>query len=283
MGQDIGNMYSHSSDILTTWMEKLFPSQDQGCINFGYWKGIKRPLTLEKRIVSQKQLYGEIFQRFSPQSTTILEVGCGRGHAIFWLREKGYTAYGIDVLISQIEKCREEYPDLAFCFKNGKAEEIPFEEEKFDSVYSLEAAQHFTSFDSFCKESFRVLKTKGKLIVSTYFINDKLFTEDLKKIIPDNLEGFHNALPISEAVSHLQASGFLVDPPSSIGKEVFPLYSAWQKKQLRNTPISALSQERAKWKGYYTGGGREPHPWYQAFTKGWVDYYILEATKTSRK
>ena len=91
---------------------------------------------------------------------------------------------------------------------------------------------------------------------------------------------FHNALVVSEAIAFMQASGFKVHmPPFSIGREVFPLYSHWQKKQLGDTPLSALSEERAKWKGYYTGGGNESHPWYQAFKNGWVDYYILEGTK----
>ncbi len=280
MSQTVEKMYSHSTDILNTWMEKLFPTKNQGCINFGYWKNLKRPLTIKKRVESQKRLYFEIFNRLDSNCKTTLEVGCGRGHGIFWLREKGYEAYGIDILPSQIEKSKERYPYFASCFKLGEAEHIPFGDRYFDCVYSLEAAQHFTSFNSFCKESFRILKTKGKLVVSTYFLNDKSFIKDLKKIIPDNLEGFHKALDVSDAVSFMQANGFTVHaPPLSIGNDVFPLYSLWQKQQLGNTSLLTLSKERAKWKGYYTGGGQEDHPWYQAFKNGWIDYYILEGTK----
>lgn len=280
MSRVVEKMYSHSSDILNTWMEKLFPKKNQGCINFGYWKGVKKPLTTKKRIESQKRLYFEMFGRFEPNYKTVLEVGCGRGHGVSWLREKGYEASGLDVLPSQIEKSKAEYPDLAHCFQQGEAERMPFADNHFDCVCSLEAAQHFTSFKIFCQESFRVLKHKGKLVVSTYFLNDKSFVNDLEKIIPNNLEGFHNALVVSEAIAFMQNSGFKVHiPPFSIGNEVFPLYSHWQKKQLGSTPLSALSEERAKWAGYYTGGGKESHPWYQAFTNGWVDYYILEGTK----
>lgn len=280
MSQVVEKMYSHSTDILNVWMEKLFPIKNQGCINFGYWKGIKKPLTTKKRIDSQKNLYLKMFERFGPNCKTVLEVGCGRGHGVSWLTEKGYEASGIDVLPSQIEKSKAEYPSLAQCFQLGKAEQIPFADRYFDCVCSLEAAQHFTSFEAFCKESFRVLKQNGKLIVSTYFINEKSFVKNLKKIIPNNLEGFHNALVVSEAITFMQNSGFKVHiPPFSIGEEVFPLYSHWQKKQLGNTPLSALSVERAKWAEYYTGGGTSSHPWYQAFKNGWVDYYVLEGTK----
>ena len=259
---------------------KTMYAKNQGCINFGYWKGIKKPLTEKKRIESQKNLYFEMFERLEPNYKTVLEVGCGRGHGVSWLSENGYETSGIDVLSSQIEKSKTEYPNLAHCFKVGEAERIPFENNSFDCVCSLEAAQHFTSFKEFCQESFRVLKKNGKLIISTYFINDLSFVQDLEKIIPNNLEGFHNALVVSEAIAFMQESGLTVHiPPRSIGKEVFPLYSYWQKKQLGNAPLSALPGKRIKWAGYYTGGGNESHPWYQAFKHGWIDYYILEGTK----
>lgn len=280
MSRIIEKMYSHSTDILSIWMEKLFPTKKQGCINFGYWKDIKKPLTIKKRIESQKRLYFEIFNRFEPNCETVLEVGCGRGHGVAWLREKEYEAFGIDILPSQIEKSKTAYPNLTSYFQVGEAEKIPFEDRTFDCIYSLEAAQHFASFKEFCKESYRVLKKDGKLIISTYFLNDKAFFKDLEKIIPNDLEGFHNALVVSEAIALMQANGFDVYlPPFSIGSEVFPLYSYWQKKQLGNTPLSILSKERARWTGYYTGGGSEIHPWHQAFKKGWIDYYILEGIK----
>lgn len=280
MSHIVKQMYNNSTDILSIWMEKLFPAMKQGCINFGYWKDIKKPLTKKKRIESQKRLYFKLFDRFDSDCKTILEVGCGRGHGVAWLREQGFEAHGIDVLPSQIEKSKTIYPILSSFYHLGEAERIPFADNSFDCIYSLEAAQHFQSFKKFCQESFRVLKTRGKMVVSTYFLKDKSFIKDLQKIIPNNLEGFHNALVIADAMTFMQANGFVVhSPPLSIGSEVFPLYSYWQKKQLGNTPLSALSKERAKWEDYYTGGGQEAHPWYQAFKNGWIDYYILEGTR----
>jgi ubiquinone/menaquinone biosynthesis C-methylase UbiE len=283
MSQIVEKMYSPSADILNVWMEKLFPSKNQGCINFGYWKDIKKPLTTKKRIESQRRLYFEMFRKFDLNCKTVLEVGCGRGHGVSWLSERGYEAFGIDVLPGQIEKSKAKYPDLAYRFQPGEAERIPFGNNYFDCVCSLEAAQHFKSFKIFCQESFRVLTSKGKLVVSTYFITNKSFIHDLEKIIPNNLEGFDHVLAVSEAIAFMQNSGFKVHiPPVRIGDEVFPLYSHWQKKRLGNTPLSALSPERAKWAGYYTGGGKESHPWYQAFKNDWIDYYILEGTKNEK-
>lgn len=280
MYQHVRKMYSPSRNVMSTWIEKLFPTKNQGCINFGFWKGIKEPLSIRKRIESQKQLYFEVFKKIDPLRKRVLEVGCGRGHGVFWLRKQGYEAFGIDVLSSQIAKSKKHYPHLADCFKIGEAERIPFEDSTFDCIYSLEAVQHFLSFDEFCREAIRVLKDDGKLIISTYFIVSNEFVNDIKKIIPDSLEGFHNALTISDTIQLIQSNGFEVrTSPCSIGDEVFPLYASWQKLQLGKTPTSSLSKERMKWKDYYTGGGNEDHPWYKAFKNGWIDYYIIEAVK----
>lgn len=280
MDQSIDKMYEKSSDVLSDWMDKLFPSQDQGCINFGFWRGIEKPLNIIKRIQSQKALYFEIFEKIDPNYKGILEVGCGRGHGVFWLTEQGYTVYGLDILPNQIELSKTAYPILSSQFLIGKAEEIPFSNDYFDCLYSLEAAQHFISFQKFCDESFRVLKKNGKLIVSTFFLTSSAHTEKLKQIIPDNLEGFHNIISIQEAIELIHSSGFHVDViATKIGNEVFPCYSKWQKSQLGDVSIESLSEERIKWAEYYTGGGKNEHPWYQAFKNGWIDYYILEGMK----
>ncbi len=276
----VKKMYSHSADILNEWMEKLFPVIGQGCINFGYWKDIKPPLTIKKRLISQKNLYFKVFKKFDPNCRSVLEVGCGRGHGVFWLREIGYNAFGIDILKSQVERAKEQYFHLTPYFSIGKAEKLPFRNSSFDCIYSIEAAQHFLSFDEFCKESSRALKPNGKLFISTFFIKSTDCITELKKIIPDNLEGFHNALVISDAITLLENNGFKIDnPQESIGSEIFHFYASWQKQQLGDTSLSSLSNERIKWRDYYTGGGNNAHPWYQAFKNGWIDYYIIEARK----
>ncbi len=283
MKKALKDMYDPSEEnILIQWMEKLFPMKNQGCINFGYWEGIEKPLNHKKRIASQKNLYLNLTQRICPSSKRVLEVGCGRGHGIRWLREKGLQSYGVDILSSQIEQSKREYPELAEFFKVGGAENLPFDDSSFDCIYSLEAAQHFSSFYEFCKESHRALKNEGKILISTYFINKEQFIDPLKKIIPNNHEGFHNALVLSDAIRTLEKAGFKVSSSHSIGNEVFPLYADWQKKQLGDTSLSNLSTERSKWKNYYSGGGDKDHPWLQAFNNGWIDYYVIEGIRNAK-
>ncbi len=273
-------MYQHSNNQLNEWMEKLFPKDFQGSINFGYWKGISPPFDIKKRTLAQKKLYYKIFQSVKKKHSKILEIGCGRGHGIFWLNALGHEAYGVDILESQFIIAKKNYPSLSNFYKVAPAEKLPFDNLIFDYIYTLESAQHFSSFEKFCIESHRVLKLQGKLIISTYFICNKQYIDRLVEIIPNNIEGFDKCLTIDEAILMLENSGFEVtNPPIRIGDNVFQAYSKWQKIQLGNVPINSISQKRMKWKDYYTGGGDNEHPWYRAYKNGWIDYYIIEATK----
>lgn len=275
----VKGMYDCPEDVLEEWMDKLFPNPSEGCINFGFWKGINEPLDVKKRLESQKNLYFELFKKIDEDKKNILEVGSGRGHGVFWLKELGLEPFGIDPLLSQVKKSQNNYPSLSTKFIHGFAENIPFPDHSFDCIISLEAAQHFNFF-KFCKEAHRVLRKKGKLIISTFFVNRRESFQELKKIIPDNLEGYHNAITISEAIESLKKAGSKIfTPVTKLGKYVFPLYSKWQKIQLGQVSVDSLSPERLRYKEYYTGGGRGAHPWILAFKNCLIDYYLLEGYK----
>ena len=112
-------MYEISSTNLSEWMVKLFPDINLGCINFGFWKDIKEPIDVNKRILSQKKLYFELFKYIKIKKGKILEVGSGRGHGVFWLTDLGFDAIGIDPLISQVNISQQDYPALSDHFMKG--------------------------------------------------------------------------------------------------------------------------------------------------------------------
>ncbi|MEL7432132.1 MAG: class I SAM-dependent methyltransferase [Chlamydiota bacterium] len=273
-------MYHLSGDISDLWMEKLFPKEAQGCINFGYWKGISYPLTKEKRILAQKQLYFLLFQQIPNASSHILEVGCGRGHGVFWLQKLGFSAYGIDCLKTQIETCIHAYPNYASRFSQGTAENLPFPNQSFDAVYALESSQHFSSFHQFCLEAHRTLRSHGILILSTYFILNQEKLSLLKKLIPDTLEGTHNALVLDNALTLCKSAGFNVSSLTFLGENIFPFYANWHHHQLKSTPLEALTPERKRWIPYYTGGTKgHKHPWEQAFREQILEYPMIVLQK----
>lgn len=277
----ISQMYfSEEGKLKDKMMDRLFPSiHGKGCINFGYWEGITEPLTLAKRLDSQKQLYSRVFQLIPENSSRVLEVGCGRGQGIAWLSSLGYNAYGVDCLNSQIEISRANYPDLYKKFHLAFAEQLPFDDVSFDVILSVEAAQHFNSLLDFFKEAYRILIGEGTLIITAFFLKSGAFIENVKKIIPDNHEGLHNTDSISEVLALVEYQGFEIQQLHSLGESVFPKYAIWQKQTLGHQTKSELSPDQMKWESYYTGGGDSDHPWLQAYSNGWIDYYIISAKK----
>lgn len=275
-------MYSDSEEnINKVHLDRLFPDMKDGCINFGYWESASNIISSDERINSQKALYRKLFSLLIPKKEqSILEIGSGRGHAVNWLHNEGINCYGIDALIDQIIKSKNKYATLNKFFIHGAAENIPFENDNFDGIYSLEAAQHFNSFEQFAKESFRVLKDKGSICISTYFFVSDESKNLVLDLIPNSIEGTHNAISIDQAISLLKKAGFVIEHLETIGEKVFPQYAKWQQQEFQRQVHLKSMAKQEKWADYYTGGAiTGEHPWHTVFSNNWIDYYIIKARK----
>lgn len=277
MEHSLDNMYVDSEDLLKKMMDKLFPKDDSGCINFGYWELVSLPISKSQRIDSQKRLYEKAFEYIPKKCKKALEVGCGRGHGVNWLRQSGIDTYGVDILKEQIEVCKKNYPQIHSKFNVGKSHDLPFQDACMEVIYSVEAAQHFPSFAKFCNESCRVLKKNGLLIITTYFFLDRSDKKFISELIPNDIAGFDQAITVEEALNYAEFNGFTLEvPPVSIGKNVFPYYSQWQKQALGHIHTEDLLPTQVNWAPYFTGGGiLGEHPWGICYRKNWLDYNIL--------
>ena len=92
----------------------------------------------------------------------ILDVGCGKKiyRNIFINNEY----IGIDVKVSGRKK-EEKFADLFF-----DGENIPFEDNYFDFIICTEVLEHCTKSSKLVSEIFRVLKTKGRALITVPFI-----------------------------------------------------------------------------------------------------------------
>ena len=100
----------------------------------------------------------------------VADVGCGTGLAAYILsgREDIKKVYGIDIHEKAIEEAKENnIGNNKAHFYVGYAEELPFENEYFDTVIFAEALEHVADPVSVFKEFNRILKSKGKVIITT--------------------------------------------------------------------------------------------------------------------
>ncbi len=87
----------------------------------------------------------------------VLDIGCGDGDFIRFLVARGMDVTGIDPNINDDEKYH-------YRTVRGYAENLPFDDEDFDSVVSIRALHHLKA-DEALSEAYRVLKTGGMMCI----------------------------------------------------------------------------------------------------------------------
>jgi ubiquinone/menaquinone biosynthesis C-methylase UbiE len=124
-------------------------------------------------------------------SNRILEVGCGTG---FWLSsfDSDHEVYGLDLSIQMLNRAQKKYPTVA-C---GTAEQIPFQDGRFDLIYCVNAFHHFVGKELFIHEARRLLRSGGRVAMigmdphgqrDSWYIYDYFegtFESDLRRFPP---------------------------------------------------------------------------------------------------
>jgi ubiquinone/menaquinone biosynthesis C-methylase UbiE len=104
-----------------------------------------------------------------PQSSSVLEVGCGTGYWLAVAQEARLkpSPYGIDPSASMLAraavrsaKASAERPHLV----RARAEDLPWRDATFDRVFCVNALHHFADRSRFFAEARRVLKPGGGLL-----------------------------------------------------------------------------------------------------------------------
>ncbi|NEO84537.1 MAG: methyltransferase domain-containing protein [Spirulina sp. SIO3F2] len=107
------------------------------------------------------------------QAEHILDVGCGIGGSTLYLARK-YHCLATGITLSPIQagraKERAFEADLAgrVQFQVADALAMPFADESFDVVWSLESGEHMPDKRQFLAECYRVLKPGGLMILATW-------------------------------------------------------------------------------------------------------------------
>lgn len=108
-----------------------------------------------------------IASRFAGKVERMVDLGCGDGEIALMFNEKlkAREVYGVDINERAISLARQRgikaYP------ANLSENSLPFPNEFFDLVLSLEAIEHLINPDNMLKEAYRVLRRDGYLLIST--------------------------------------------------------------------------------------------------------------------
>jgi SAM-dependent methyltransferase len=100
-----------------------------------------------------------------PAGKDILEAGCGTAYWSAWLARRGGRVVGLDNSPKQLETARDlqQKHNLEFPLHLGTAEDMPFEDESFDMVFSEYGASIWCDPYIWIPEAARVLRPGGQL------------------------------------------------------------------------------------------------------------------------
>jgi SAM-dependent methyltransferase len=109
------------------------------------------------------------FAKFLPLGPLrILDVGCntGRGGEVLKRLRPQAQIFGLDLLQSRLDRLPRDVYSGTVC---GSATHIPSEDETYDAVVAGEFIEHLLPIDAhrFVADSFRVLKLRGRLLLTT--------------------------------------------------------------------------------------------------------------------
>ena len=114
----------------------------------------------------------------------VLDLGCGAGWASRLMakavddREKPGQVIGLDVSDEMIRRAREgsrDFDNLMFVI--GSAQQIPWEENFFDKVLSVESFYYYADQDRALAELFRVMAPQGELYILINLYRDNPYSQ----------------------------------------------------------------------------------------------------------
>ena len=117
-------------------------------------------------LIEELLAWGEV-----QEACQILDVGCGIGGSTLYLAEKFQArATGITLSPVQANRATERAQEagLPAEFQVADALHMPFEDESFDFVWTLESGEHMPEKPKFLQECYRVLKPGGTLLMATW-------------------------------------------------------------------------------------------------------------------
>ncbi|MFJ3671083.1 SAM-dependent methyltransferase [Streptomyces sp. NPDC090106] len=153
----------------------------------------------------------------------ILDAGCGvGGPAIEIAKFSGSSVTGVNLVTTQLEIAREaaEQQEIGdrCSFVEGDIMDLPFEDNYFDAVFSLEAICHTPNKHDAYSEIARVLKPGGTFIGTDWFCADSMDPSEYARLIDPVCRTY--MLPymtsLQELESILKDVGFSVEKSGNV-------------------------------------------------------------------
>jgi SAM-dependent methyltransferase len=111
-------------------------------------------------------LFGALLRSLGlPESSRVLDLGCGAGTYVRLLAGLGHRAIGLDYSLPSLERARAADPEGAGAYVSGEAYQLPFGDGTFDLVVSIGVLQALAEPEAALAEIARVARPGGVVVV----------------------------------------------------------------------------------------------------------------------
>ena len=137
----------------------------------------------------------------------ILEVGCGTGHWLEFLQERGFPAMGLDLSMRMLSIARTRLPTISFA--QGTAHRLPWPSGSFDGLFCINAIHHFPEKLTFLTEARRVLRPGAQILIVGLDPHNGVDQWYVYNYFPESLEIDRQRYPAAESLrSWMREAGF---------------------------------------------------------------------------
>jgi tocopherol O-methyltransferase len=193
-------------DVVSPYYQALWGEH----IHHGYWITGQ-----ESKDVAQIQLINHLADLAEIKyGSDILDIGCGMGATSLYLAKSfRASATGITVSPVQIEMAKKAAAgsglDVEYLLMD--AEEMSFEEGRFDLLWSVESISHYRELPKFFASAAKLLKPGGTFALIDWFKKDNLTLAETRKFIEPIERGMFVELQVmADYEQFLNASGLTV-------------------------------------------------------------------------
>jgi len=251
-----------------------------GYLNFGLWENgnddyLRAAENLVLRIGTLLDLDG---------SSRVLDVAPGMGPQDVLLYKKfgGPRIDALDATWKHVEhgrrRAREHGIEDRVVFHHGSATAVPFADETFSHVMSIEGPEHFNTRERFFDEAYRVLKPGGVMALSDYTLGRPLRSSLDRAVIGLTCRVWKvprvNVWTTAEYRERLAAHGFGRVEVREVGALVIPGYYREQRRKEVRTELARI-------RGFVGGrlGQAIDHILIWAYRRRLVEYILVRAEK----
>ena len=250
----------------------------RGFLNFGLWEH-----AIPDYVAAAENLVHRLGTMLGLQrGARLLDVACGMGAQDVYLQRTfgPLEIDALDVTWQHVERARRRAQDEAvghrLRFHHGTATALPFADQTFTHVMSIEGPEHFDTRRKFLEEARRVLRPGGVLSLADYTMNRRR-ANPLQRTVFGAVRRLwkvprENVWTADEYREQLRTTGFQDATLDHVGALTFPGYYREQCRPAFRAEMRRLQGPLVEWLGHVIDVVTN-----RAYEMGLIDYVLVRA------